>query len=278
MAKPLVSVIIPCFNQGQYLQEAVDSVLASTYQNIEIIVVNDGSTEHLGILNSFSDPKIKIINQDNQGLASARNNGIKKAKGEYILPLDADDKIYPTYIEKAVDIIENNSKIGIVYCKAEFFGIKKEEWKLQEYKFPNILWTNSIFCSAVYRKSDWEKVGGYKKEMVFGFEDWELWLSFIELGLSVYRIPEILFSYRQTAESMSNKMMKLNNKNNMIKLLIKFHPKLYADNFEQIIYPLLEIFEYNSCQQNWISKYKYKMFKLMLNFTRKFSSLVKTKA
>ena len=120
----LVSVIIPCFNQGCFINDAVKSVLNSSYQNIEIIIVNDGSTDFLTneVLKGFNDERIKVINQTNQGVCAARNNGINEANGEFILPLDADDKIAPLYIEKAVKVLHENPKIGIVYCDAESFG------------------------------------------------------------------------------------------------------------------------------------------------------------
>lgn len=237
MEKPLVSVVIPCYNQGTYLKEAVGSVLSSTYENIEIIIVNDGSTEDIEFLKTFSAPKTKVIHQENQGLSMARNNGIVASKGEYILPLDADDKIHSTYIEKAVNILESDSKIGIVYSEAEFFGEKSGRWKLNKYKFPNILYKNVIFCSALFRKSDWEKVGGYKKEMDFCFEDWEFWISLIENEADVYQIPEILFYYRKSSESMSKKTKK--EKSAMFRQIIKLHKKTYNENFCKIVIPVM---------------------------------------
>lgn len=240
MEEALVSIIIPCYNQGQYLKEAVESVLASTYTNIEIIIVNDGSTENLDFLKNFSAEKIAIINQSNQGPSMARNNGISQAKGKYILPLDADDKIHPTYIEKAVNILENNEKTGIVYSEAEFFGEKTGVWKLNKYKFPDILYKNVIFCSGLFRKCDWEKVGGYKKEMEFCFEDWEFWITLIENGAEVYQIPEILFFYRKQYSSRSKNSQKERIK--MLKQIIKLHKKLYLNNLFKIFFPLFKTF------------------------------------
>lgn len=240
MEKPLVSVIIPCYNQGQYLQETVESVLSSDYENVEIIVVNDGSSEDSKFLKDFSAPKTKIIHQENQGVCVARNNGIKMAQGKYILPLDADDKIHSTYIQKSVNILENNQKIGIVYCEAEFFGEKSGKWELKKYKFPNILYKNVIFCSALFRKSDWEKVGGYKTKMEYCFEDWEFWISLIENGADVYQIPEALFYYRQNDFSRS----KISKKKQaaMFNQIINFHKDLYKKNLFKIFFPLFYTF------------------------------------
>ena len=204
-AFPLVSVIIPCYNQGQYLDDAVNSVLDQTYQNFEIIIINDGSTElqTIEILAHYQKPKTTIIHTDNQGLPSARNNAIKIAQGKYILPLDADDKIEDLYLEKAINLLESDENIGIVYCEASFFGSRIGQWDLPEYKFPEILLQNVIFCSGFFRKSDWEKVNGYKSNMIYGWEDYDFWLSIISLGRTVYRIPSVLFYYRQRPDQMT---------------------------------------------------------------------------
>lgn len=157
-----VSVIIPCFNQGQYLKEALASVQASSYRNIEIVVVNDGSNDIITqtIINKILNvSNIKTITTENLGVCNARNIGIKAATGEYILPLDADDKIHPSYIEKAVSILENYSDIGIVYCKAEMFGSVNKKWDLKPANTLNMLIQNRIFSSAMYRKTKFIEIG-----------------------------------------------------------------------------------------------------------------------
>ncbi len=224
-----VSIVIPVYNvKPCYINDALNSALKQTYKNIEIVIVNDGSTNEatLEYLKTIDNPLVKVISQENSGLAEARNSGIRVAKGEYILPLDADDIIDKTYIEKACSIIENVSEIGIVYCNADFFGTRTGEWQLKDYRFPDFLEENCIFCSALFRKSDWEKVGGYKKEMIYGWEDYEFWLSLIENGAKVYKIPEILFHYRQHEVSMITEL--INEKAEISWSLIKkFHKSLY---------------------------------------------------
>ncbi|MDB9522395.1 glycosyltransferase [Dolichospermum circinale CS-1225] len=233
---PVVSVIIPCYNQGQYIDEAVDSVLAQSYQNFEIIIVNDGSTEPetIEILKIYNKPKTRVIHTHNQGIALARNHGIEISNGKYILPLDADDKIGNIYIEKAVELLAANNNLGIVYCEAELFGNKTGKWEIAEYRFPDILLGNMIFCSGFFRKSDWQKVGGYNSKMIYGWEDYDLWLSIIELGREVYRIPNVLFFYRRKNESMSELMDKQKSIYSYIQLF-KNHPKLYAQNIKIVL-------------------------------------------
>jgi len=232
---PKVSVVIPCFNQGHYIDEAVNSVLGQTFQDFEIIVVNDGSTDDFtnNHLNNYKKPKTKVITTKNMGLASARNNGIREATGEYILPLDADDKIGEEYLELAVEILDQNPKIGIVYCEAEFFEGRSDLWYLPEYSLVNILMSNVIFCSAFFRKLQWEKVGGYNPNMVNGWEDWDFWLSLIEFGVQVYMIPKVLFFYRIKNESMILNLFK--NKINSLKMFLQIiinHKDLYFRNIE----------------------------------------------
>src|SRR5688572_30177035 len=142
-----VSVIIPCYNLGKFLNEAIESVLSQTLRDYEIIVVNDGSTdkETIHIINELKNPLIKVVQTSNQGLSAARNTGIFFSKGDYILPLDADDKIEPSYLEKAVKVLDENENIGIVYCEAMFFGEENGKWELPEYSLPQILLHNVIF-------------------------------------------------------------------------------------------------------------------------------------
>jgi glycosyltransferase involved in cell wall biosynthesis len=232
---PKVSVIIPCFNLGKYIHEAIDSTLNQTFQDFEIIVVNDGSTdpETNRILDSLDKSRIKVITTENQGLASARNNGIEAAAGEYILPLDADDKIAPAYLEKAVKILDENKNIGIVYCEAEFFGEENLKWDLPEFRLSRILIDNLIFASSFFRKDDWRKVGGYKPEMIYGWEDYEFWLSLIELKREVYRIPETLFFYRKRSDSMAHVMSK-EHLYYSYKQIVKNHSELYQENIHYI--------------------------------------------
>lgn len=130
MMKPLVSVVVPCYNQGVYLREAVESVLASSYENIEIIVVDDGSTEPatIDVLTGFSMPKTRLIRQENRGPSVARKNAIAEAKGKYILPLDADDKISADLIERSLEVLEQDARVGIVGHQTELFGAEQRVW------------------------------------------------------------------------------------------------------------------------------------------------------
>ena len=205
---PQVTVVIPCYNQGQYLVESVASARAQTLTDLEIIIVNDGSSdeETIRTLENMYDHRTKIIHTENRGLAEARNTGIAAASSPYILPLDADDLIGERYLEEAACVLDRADEVGIVYCLAERFGAATGKLDLPKFGPATICKDNPIFCSAMFRRSDWELVGGYKRSMKFGWEDWEFWLSILELGRRVVQLPEYLFSYRVREESMTRRM------------------------------------------------------------------------
>lgn len=228
---PTVSVVIPCFNQGQFIDEAVDSVLAQSFTDFEIIVVNDGSTDELTnkLLQNYCKEKTQVIVTTNMGLAEARNNGIARASGKYILPLDADDRIDSTYLEKAVAILNVDSETGIVYCNARLFGAVETEWLLPEYSLPRMLIDNVIFCSAFFRRDDWLESGGYDPGMIYGWEDYEFWLGLIERGRKVVRLEDVLFSYRVASDSMVRSREKWQ-KVAMFRRIYQRHQRLFSEN------------------------------------------------
>lgn len=195
---PTVSVVIPCFNHGIYLGDALQSIHQQSFQDFEIIVVDDGSTDagSLAALARLESQVSSLIRTSNQGVIHARNTGIAAARGSYILALDADDKIGPGYLEQAVARLDAKPALGIVYCKAEYFGDKSGPWELPPYRFPEILIGNVIFNAGVFRRADWESVGGYNPNMHEGWEDFDFWLALIGLGREVQQLPDTLFYYR----------------------------------------------------------------------------------
>jgi glycosyltransferase involved in cell wall biosynthesis len=233
MEKCMISIIIPCYYQAQYLEEAVNSVISQTYDYWECIIVDDGSpddTEEVYTKNWPDDIRIKYLKKENGGLSDARNAGIAIANGKYILPLDADDKIGREYLADAVVVLEKNDDIKIVYADAEFFGGKSGKWELEEFNLDKFLLYNQIYCSALFRKSDYEKTVGYNKNMKYGFEDWDFWLSIIETGGQVYKIPKTLFYYRVKDQSMVSQLSD-DKKNLLRRRIYANHTELYAKLF-----------------------------------------------
>lgn len=225
-----VSIIMPCYNDGKYIKESILSALSQSYPDKELIIIDDGSTDKytIDILDNINDKRIMVIKSENKKPAAARNLGIKNASGEYILPLDADDLIDKYYLEKAVKILEENSNIGVVYCYADLFGEIKGRWHLPDYSIEKMLLDNIVFVTSMFRKSDWEKVGGFNESMLHGMEDYDFWLSILELNREIYQIPEILFHYRikkisRTKEFMGN----CSNMKKTYELIYNNHPFLY---------------------------------------------------
>jgi len=209
MSNYLISVIVPCYNQAKYLDESLQSVLNQSFTDWECIIVNDGSTDATEVVSNEwikKDSRFKYINQDNGGLSSARNLGIKKAESEFILPLDADDKIGGDYLERAYQAFQESKELKVVYCEAKKFGDANELWKLPEFSLYNLSRKNMIFCSALFRKKDWEAIGGFDVNMVHGWEDWEFWISMLKNGGLVKKIESVQFYYRIKSHSMLKAM------------------------------------------------------------------------
>lgn len=197
MNEILISIIIPSYNQAEFLEECLVSVIDQTYQHWECIIINDGSNDNTDVIAKkwqLKDSRIKYLLIENSGVSVARNIGIQLAKGEWILPLDSDDKIAKDYLELAS--MKFNSDYRLIYCNAEKFGDVNGVWNLPTYSYSYILRKNIIFCSAFFRKKDWEKVGGYNSKMIYGQEDWDFWLSILNKYDNVYKIPKVCFFYR----------------------------------------------------------------------------------
>lgn len=240
---PTVAVIIPCYNYGKYLEEAVDSALASTYPNIEIIIVDDGSTDQytIEVLKVMKDkPKTKVIHRVNGGLSAARNTGITAANTKYILPLDADDLIDSTFIEKGVQILEQASHIAFVYPLVKLFGEVEGIWQTLPFNFHYLKFRNYIPATIIMRRKAWEDVSGYDERMRDGYEDWEFILRLGKRRLSGQHINEVLFFYRKHKGSMLEGSKK---KEKELKQRIReLHPDLYRFRYIQFsLFVLMEL-------------------------------------
>lgn len=194
---PKVAVISACFNHGRFVPEMLESVWSQTLPAHEVIVVNDGSTDDTArILSRLRHSSLRIIHTPNRGPSAARNTAISATDAPLILNLDADDRIAPTYLQKATDAMTSDPGLGIAYGDVRFFGTRSDAFDLPPYSLAEMLRDNVIVSAAVFRRADWETVGGYAQELIHGTEDYDLWLSIIGLGRGVYRIPEEMVFYR----------------------------------------------------------------------------------
>ena len=227
----LISIVIPCFNQGAYIREALDSVNAQIYADREIIIVNDGSDDEdtIKVLQELRAEGYRIIDTANEGVSAARNTGIASAKGEYILPLDADDVIAPEYLSEAVRVLDASHTIKLVYCNAEYFGAVKGPMLLPKFSFSGMLSENLIFNAAVFRKKDFDATEKYDPAFLTGWEDWEFWLRFIKDEKEVYKLPGIYFFYRRK-ESSRNASLTEQKLQRCEQQLYKKHIGLFLEN------------------------------------------------
>ena len=257
---PKVSVVIPCYNLGAYLDQAVQSVLDQSYNDFEIIIIDDGSTDpatrHL--FTSYQRPRTRIIPTKNQGLANTRNLGIREAKGLYICCLDADDILEPNFLERTVNVLESDQNLAFASCWLTAFGDAQFTWNPTSCDFPHLLAEDTVCTAALIRKEAILEVGGFDSHMpLSGYEDWDLAISLVERGLNGIIIPEYLFRYRIRQGSMSNTCTHPDNHALLMRYLIEKHSTSYKRHLPGI----LEIIEKRIIQLEKYSRSELKLEK-----------------
>ncbi len=234
-----ISVVIPCFNHGEYILDAIATVEASSKVSYELIVINDGSTDlyTISVLDKLRDRGYHVVDLENQGLANARNHGIARAIGRYILPLDSDNKIRPDYMRKGIEILDESPEIGIVYGDVEFFDGSTGVWSLPDFDLYRLMLGNYIDACAVFRKQVWQDCGGYDTNMPdkLGYEDWDFWLSAAEKGWQFWHIPEVMFDYRTRADSMVQTCKQPINQKRLVHYICAKHIDLYTPRLADAI-------------------------------------------
>ncbi|MFA5719015.1 MAG: glycosyltransferase family A protein [Desulfobulbaceae bacterium] len=206
-----ISVVIPCYNQGGYLDEAVDSVLAQSRRPVEIVIVNDGSTDPdtNDLLAAYDRPGCRVLQTANRGLPAARNTGIRAAAGEYICCLDADDKYHPEYFARAAAVLDSDQEMryGAVPAWVRFFGSSHILWKTMGHNCEGFVSSmqglrNNIQSATMFRRKCWEEIGGFDESMTLGYEDWDFWIKMLHRGYQWFCLEEELIYYRRKEQSM----------------------------------------------------------------------------
>lgn len=227
-----ISVIIPCYNYANFLTTAIESVLNQTYNKklIEIIVVNDGSSDMT--MDVAMRYPVTVLNQSHLGVSIARNNGILYSSGQFILPLDADDKIHPQFLEKTMSVLKRNSSIGIAYTHRKHFGDFNTVKYARQYDVLNLKKKNFLNYCSLFRREVWVESGGYNSQMSLGYEDWDFWLSIAEKTKWEFKlVDEVLFYYRRHKSSLRH-IAKKNHKK-LLDIIKVNHPVLYNQNSSQ---------------------------------------------
>lgn len=224
---PLVSVVVPVYNMESFLPETLDSILASDYPNFEVVVVDDGSKDasySVACDYAKKDRRVRAYTQPNGGACAARNQAVRLAEGEFILPVDADNLIEPGLIADSVKEILKDPSVKVVAPRADFFGERTGEWKLPPFSLHLLARKNIMDTCALYRKKEWERVEGYC-ENIIAREDWEFWIAVLKDGGKVVRLPEIGLHYR--IRNVSKRVTDRSLKRHVVKTLNARHPEFF---------------------------------------------------
>lgn len=206
-AMPLVSVVIPFYKQADTIDATLDSLAAQTYRAFEVVIISDGDpdfpSEALDRFRAHApDITVNFEVKPHSGLAATRNWAIERAQGVYILPLDSDDLIASTFLEKTVAALEGHDGLGFVYTETLFFGEKNEIWAHVDFNARLLLQQNLMTCTTLFRREMWKAIGGYNTNMTHGYEDWDFWIGAVERGYRGTNLHLPLFMYRRKKQSM----------------------------------------------------------------------------
>lgn len=251
---PLVSVIVPHYNLAQYLPETLASIRKQTYPNIETIVIDDGSThpDAIALVASLTGPNLRVVRQANTGLSGARNTGLREAKGEFVLPLDADDLIAPTFVERAVRVLQKEPGLAYVTALVGYFrqqpGRHFGGWvPLGLHRDLLPIHNCAGCCMALFRAELVREAGGYSPELT-SYEDWDLYCALAERGLGGAVIPDFLLDYRIRPDSML-RTEALVRRQHLHARVLERHPGLAADHTRVLRTMLSEQLEAGNLQR-----------------------------
>ncbi|NDV78807.1 glycosyltransferase [Dysgonomonas sp. 511] len=275
--KPVISIIVPCYNQGTFLSETLQSVLDQEYPYWECIIVNDGSTDNTeAIANEWAhkDNRFRYYRKENSGVSDTRNFAISKAEGKYILPLDGDDKVGSRYVAEAIDIFEKEPDTKLVYSDLILFGAKNKKLRKPGYIYKNLFEENFISVSGIFKKEDFEKTTGYNTNMVEGLEDWDFWLSFLHKDDKVVKLEGFHVFYRIKEVSRST-MIDYRKNERLLMQIFRNHENLLLEYLNPIRdyigaeYNKREVESYKNCTELKIGLFLYAPVRFMQKVFKK---------
>jgi glycosyltransferase involved in cell wall biosynthesis/SAM-dependent methyltransferase len=235
-AEPRVSVVVTCYNLGQYISESLSSVRNQTLSEIETVIVDDGSTDPYTAarLDALAQDGWRVLRTENRGLPAARNLGIRSTRAPYICCLDADDILRPAYLEKALAALDANPRAGFVTCFYELFDEASGTCCFPRPQLPRMLVRNGAVVSSVFRREAWVETGGYCESLP-AMQDWDLWISILEKGWEAELLPELLFDYRVRPGSMYSETKKPHRFSLISSLIHARHYGLYQQYLSDVL-------------------------------------------
>ena len=228
---PKVSVVIPCYNYGQYLREAVDSVRNQTFSDYKFVVIDDGSPDvkTQNVLKELEKEGVTVLYKKNGGVSSARNFGARALMSDYLLFLDADDYLHPDFLKKTTALMDADEQIGIVGCHLQTFGSFRTVWKCYGGGVEDFIITHGAAPSgSLIRRKCFNECGGYDESMLNSEEDWDLFLGIAERGWKIASTCEVLFYYRVKRVSLNMRAQKYKVQN--IRHIVEKHQESFARN------------------------------------------------
>jgi glycosyltransferase involved in cell wall biosynthesis len=240
VSEPLVSIVIPSYNYGAFLAEAIESALAQTYTPIEVLVIDDGSQDDsVEVAGRYAD-RIRLLTQENRGLVAVLNRGIEEATGTYWTVLSADDVFRADYVERLLRALEQHPEAAYAYSAMEYFGARTGIFRAEPYSAALLLAGNTINACGLMRRSDASAVGGFDSRLeLTAFEEWDFWLRMLEHDKRGVGVDEPLLLYRQH-EGASRNPATTTEKRNGARLMQQLHPSLYERRPRAVRFVLLK--------------------------------------
>lgn len=232
-SKVKISIIIPCYNSDKYILETINCVLSQTFLFWECILINDGSsdrTEDIILAYIKRDDRFKYIYQENSGVCIARNNAIKYSQGEYVLCLDAGDLISDNFLQETTCLLDRNPDLTVATSVVMFFGRSKGVLNVVSYDLNVLLAENQLVITSLFRRSDFDRVGGFNENMKEGFEDWDFWISILKNNGLVECASGAVFKYR-LLNSSRNRQITLEKEKRLRNQIWENHKELFSKYF-----------------------------------------------
>jgi glycosyltransferase involved in cell wall biosynthesis len=240
---PRISIITPVLNAGADLERALASVAAQRRDDVEVVCVDDGSTDTrtIAILDAAAKrPGITVHRTENRGPSAARNLAIEHARGEYVLPLDADDWLAPDYLAKTVPILDAEPDVGIVHTWIGLVGGHHGVWRTGQFALPDLLVRCTIHVTSLYRRALWVDVGGYDPAFVETAEDWDFWLRAVSRGWKARAVPEVLAYYQRSPTSRERRARQPGISGRVMRRIVTKHRALYEEHLDEALVGMYE--------------------------------------